>query len=175
MNEVLKAIKERRSIRAFKPDAVPAELIDQIIEAGLYAASGRNHQGSIILAVTNKELRDRLSVLNQQIGGFPEGMDPFYGAPAVLVVLEDKNWPTSVYDGSLVMGNLMLAAHSLGLGSCWIHRAKEEFELPEYKQLLKDLGAEGEYVGIGHCVLGYPACEYPEPPERKANRVYWYK
>ena len=98
--------------------------------------------------MTNRELRDRLSALNREIGGFPEGKDPFYGAPAVLIVLADKSCPTGIYDGSLVMGNLMLAAHALGLGSIWIHRAKEEFERPEYKQLLKDLGVEGEWEGI---------------------------
>lgn len=175
MNEVLKAMKERRSIRSFKPDMVPEELLEDIIEAGLYAASGRNNQKSIIVAVTDKELRDRLSALNREIGGFPEGMDPFYGAPAVLIVLDDKNWPTNTYDGSLVIGNLMLAAHSLGLGSCWIHRAKEEFERPEYRALLAELGVEGDYVGIGHCVVGYPACDYPQPPERLPNRAYWIK
>ena len=150
-----------------------SEDIYYLIEAGLYAASGRNNQKTVIVAVTNRELRDRLSALNQEIGGFPEGMDPFYGAPAVLIVLDDKNWPTNTYDGSLVMGNLMLAAHSLGLGSCWIHRAKEEFEMPEYQALLKELGVEGEYVGIGHCILGYPDCEYPEAPDRLPDRVYW--
>ena len=175
MNEVMKAMIERRSIRSFKPDQVPAEALDQIIEAGLYAASGRNKQAAIIVAVTNKELRDRLSAANREIGGFPEGMDPFYGAPAVLIVLGDKNWPTSIYDGSLVMGNMMLAAHTLGLGSCWIHRAKEEFEMPEYQELLKELGVEGEYYGIGHCVVGYPAAEYPAAPERVPNRVYYVK
>lgn len=174
-NEILKAIKERRSIKEYKPDMVPAELIDQIIEAGLYAASGRNQQAAIIVAVTNKELRDKLSEVNAKIGGFPEGMDPFYGAPVVLIVLRDKNWPTSIYDGSLVMGNLMLAAHSLGLGSRWIHRAKEEFEMPEYQALLKELGVEGEYEGVGHCVIGYMCGEYPQTPERLPNRVYYIK
>ena len=174
-NEVLKAIKERRSIKAYKPDMVPAELIDQVIEAGLYAASGRNQQAAIIVAVTNKEVRDKLSEVNNKIAGFSEGMDPFYGAPVVLIVLGDKNWPTSIYDGSLVMGNLMLAAHSLGLGSRWIHRAQEEFEMPEYQALLKELGVEGEYVGIGHCILGYMDGEYPETPERLPTRVYYVK
>ena len=173
MNDVLKAMKERRSIRAFKPDAVPAELIDQVIEAGLYAASGRNNQKSIIIAVTNKELRDRLSVLNQQIGGFPEGMDPFYGAPAVLIVLDDKNWPTNTYDGSLVMGNLMLAAHAIGLGSCWIHRAKEVFDSEEGKQILAELGIEGDYEGVGNCVIGYPEKMPTEKLPRKDGRVFF--
>lgn len=171
MNEVLKAMKERRSYRKFKPDMVPREIIDQIIEAGLYAASGRNGQDAIIVAVTDKEARDHLSAVNAAVMG-ADG-DPFYGAPVVLIVLADKNWSTHVYDGSLVMGNLMLAAHALGIGSCWIHRAKEEFETEEYKQLLKDLGVQGEYEGIGHCILGYPDCETPKAAERKENRVFY--
>lgn len=171
MNEVLKAMKERRSYRKFKPDMVPREIIDQIIEAGLYAASGRNGQDAIIVAVTDKEARDHLSAVNAAVMG--AATDPFYGAPVVLIVLADKNWSTHVYDGSLVMGNLMLAAHALGIGSCWIHRAKEEFETEEYKQLLKDLGVQGEYEGIGHCILGYPDCETPKAAERKENRVFY--
>ena len=171
MNEVLKAMKERRSYRKFKPDMVPREIIDQIIEAGLYAASGRNGQDAIIVAVTDKEARDHLSAVNAAVMG-ADG-DPFYGAPVVLIVLADKNWSTHVYDGSLVMGNLMLASHALGIGSCWIHRAKEEFETEEYKQLLKDLGVQGEYEGIGHCILGYPDCETPKAAERKENRVFY--
>lgn len=133
MNDIIQAMETRRSIRQFKPDMPRKEDLQQIIEAGLYAANGRGRQGAIILAVTNRELRDRLSALNREIGGFPEGKDPFYGAPAVLIVLADKSCPTGIYDGSLVMGNLMLAAHALGLGSIWVHRAKEEFERPEYQ------------------------------------------
>ena len=171
MNEILKAMKERRSYRKYKPDMMPKEIIDQIIEAGLYAASGRNGQDAIIVAVTNQEERNRLAKANAAVMGAEN--DPFYGAPVVLIVLADKNWSTHVYDGSLVMGNLMLAAHALGVGSCWIHRAKEEFETEEYKRLLKDLGVEGEYEGIGHCILGYPECEAPKAAERKANRVYY--
>jgi len=123
---VLQAMKDRRSIRRFKADMVPKVLIDQVLEAGLYAASGRGQQCVITVAVTNKEIRDQLAAVNARIMG-REGTDPFYGAPVILIVLADKNWPTHVYDGSLVMGNLMLAAHDLGLGSCWIHRAREEF------------------------------------------------
>ena len=129
MNEVLKAMKERRSYRKFKPDMLPRVIIDQIIEAGLYAASGRNGQDAIIVAVTDKEARDRLSAVNAAVMG--AATDPFYGAPVVLIVLADKNWSTHVYDGSLVMGNLMLAADELGVGSCWIHRAKQTFETEE--------------------------------------------
>ena len=128
---------------------------------------------SIILAVTNKELRDRLSEMNRKIGGWDEGFDPFYGAPVVLVVLAEKDWPTHVYDGSLVMGNLMLAAHTEGIGSCWIHRAKEEFESEEGKQILSDLGVTGEYEGIGHCILGYPDEEIEEAKPRKDDYVFW--
>lgn len=173
MNEVIKNIKERRSIRSFKPDMPSKEDLDKIIEAGLYAASGMNMQAPIIVAVTNKEMRDKLAKVNAEIGGFPEGMDPFYGAPAVLIVLADKDRATYLYDGSLAMGNMMLAAHSLGLGSCWIHRAKEEFEMDEYKAFLAELGVEGDYEGIGHCVVGYIDGEMPETSERNSGRVFW--
>ena len=173
MNEIIRAMEERRSIRNFKPEMPPKEALQQIVEAGLYAANGKGQQAAIIVAVTNKALRDKLSEENRRIGGWQEGFDPFYGAPAVLVVLAKKDWPNRVYDGSLVMGNLMLAAHSLGLGSIWIHRAKEEFEEPEYQQLLKDLGVEGEWEGIGHCAVGYINGEVPAPAPRKPGRVFW--
>ena len=123
MNDIIKAMETRRSIRGYKEDMVPEELIAEVVEAGTYAATGMGRQSPIILAVTNKEVRDRLSRVNAEIMGTTS--DPFYGAPVVLVVLADKSRPTYLYDGSLVMGNLMLAAHSLGLGSCWIHRAKD--------------------------------------------------
>ncbi|MCR4647312.1 MAG: nitroreductase [Oscillospiraceae bacterium] len=171
MNEILKAIKERRSCRKYKPDMPPAELIDQICEAGSYAATGMNKQSPIIIAVTKKSLRDRLAVLNAEIMGRSD-FDPFYGAPVVLIVLADKNIPTHVYDGSLVMGNLMLAAHTLGLSSCWIHRAREEFETDECKAILKELGIEGEYEGIGHCVVGYAEDAPKVNAFRKANYIY---
>ena len=170
MNDVLRAIQSRRSVRSFKSDPVPQEILDQIIEAGLYAPSGMGRQPAIILQITDPQVRDRLSRLNGEIMG-REG-DPFYGAPAVLVVLADRSVPTYLYDGSLVMGNLMLAAHSLGVSSCWIHRAKEEFDRPEGKELLASLGIQGDYEGIGHCVLGYGAGDTPKAAERKAGRVY---
>ena len=171
MSEILEQMKNRRSIRKYKPDAVPQEVLDQIIEAGLYAASGKGKQSAIITQVTNKDLRDEVMRLNCKIGGWEEGFDPFYGAPAMLIVLARKDWPTHVYDGSLVMGNLMLAAHELGVGSCWIHRAKEEFETRWGKELLRSLGIEGEYEGIGHCALGYADGPIPNAAERKAGRV----
>lgn len=173
MSETLQAIKARRSCRNYKPDAVPEELLEQILEAGTYAATGRGRQSPIILAVTDKELRDKLSAMNAKIMG--SDSDPFYGAPVVLVVLADKAMPTYLYDGSLVMGNLMLAAADLGLGSCWIHRAKEEFESEEGKAILRSLGIEGDYEGIGHCVVGYPDGGIREAAPRKDSYVYWVK
>ena len=161
MNEIIKAMETRRSIRGYK------------VEAGTYAATGMGKQSPIILAVTNKEVRDRLSRVNAEIMGTTS--DPFYGAPVVLVVLADKSRPTYLYDGSLVMGNLMLAAHSLGLGSCWIHRAKETFEREEGKAILKELGIEGDYEGIGNCVIGYAKEPAKEAAPRKADYVHYIK
>lgn len=174
MNEVIEAMKERRSVRAYTDEVPSDEQIDQVVEAGLWAASGRGRQSPIVLAVTDRALRDRLSAMNARIMGAPEGTDPFYGAPVVLVVLADRSVPTHVYDGSLVMGNLMLAAHALGLGSCWIHRAREEFDTPEGKDILAELGVEGDYEGIGHCILGF-AAEVPEPKPRREGRVFYAK
>lgn len=173
MNEVLKAMKERRSIRQFRPEMPKREDLEQIIEAGLYAANGKGKQAAITIAVTNRELRDKISAVNCKIGGWQEGFDPFYGAPAILIVLADKDWANRVYDGSLVLGNMMLAAHSLGLGSIWIHRAREEFEMPDYIQLLRDLGIEGEWEGIGHCAVGYMDGDMPEAAQRRDGRVFW--
>lgn len=170
MNESIKNMIERRSVRGYKPDMIPKEDLDLILEAGTYAATGMGMQSPVIVAVTDKATRDQLSKMNADVMG--TDTDPFYGAPVVLVVLADKNRPTHIYDGSLVMGNLMNAAASLGIGSCWIHRAKEEFDGPVGKELLKELGIEGDYEGIGHCVLGYVNGEYPETKARKENRVY---
>lgn len=173
MSEVLDKIESRRSIRHYKDTAVPRELIDKIIRAGLYAASGKNRQDCIIISVTNRQMRDRIMEMNRQVGGYAADVDPFYGAPAMLIVLAKKDEPNHVYDGSLVMGNLMLAAHDLGLGSCWIHRARQEFETEEGRQILADLGIEGEWEGIGHCALGYIDGENPAPLPRKPNRVFY--
>ena len=175
MNEIIKAMKERRSIRKFKSDIVSKKDIDEIIDAGLYAANGMGKQAVVTVAVTNKELRDKIAKDNCKIGGWDESFDPFYGAPVILIVLAEKDWRNRVYDGSLVIGNMMLAAHSLGLGSIWIHRAKEEFETEEYKKLLKNIGVEGEWEGIGHCAIGYIDGDIPKPAPRKENRVYFVK
>ena len=173
MNEIIKAMKERRSIRKFKSELPSKADLEQIVEAGLYAANGMGKQATKIIVVTDKKLRDKISEMNRKIGGWDEGFDPFYGAPAMLIVLSEKDWRNKVYDGSLVMGNLMLAAHSLGLGSIWIHRAKEEFESDEGKEILKSLGIEGEWEGIGHCAVGYMDGELPKPAPRKYGRVVW--
>ena len=160
----------RRSVRSYKTDPIPREVLDRILTAGTYAATGMNKQSPIIIAVTNKEMRDRLSKLNAAVMGSDN--DPFYGAPAVLVVLADRAVRTHVYDGSLVMGNLMNAAHAEGVASCWIHRAKEVFDSPEGKKILADLGIEGDYEGIGNLILGYAEGEAPALRPRKENYVY---
>ncbi len=171
MNQAMRNILTRRSIRKFKPDMLPRKTIDAIIEGGLYAPSGMNTQNTVIVAITDKDTRDRLSRDNAAVMG--SDRDPFYGAPVVLVVLAEKGRRTYVHDGALVMGNLMLAAHALGVGSCWIHRAAETFAMPFWKEWLVSLGIEGDYEGIGNCVLGYTDGEEPEAPARREGRVYY--
>lgn len=181
-NSTLQNIISRRSVKKYDNRSVPIELVEEVVKAGTFAPSGMNRQSPIILAVTNKEMRDRLSRINLEIvigknlvtsSGHN---DPFYGAPVVLVVLAKKDIGTRVYDGSLVMENMMVAAQSLGLGSCWIHRAKETFETEEGKQILRELGIEGEYEGIGNCILGYAAKDALKPQApRKDNYVVWVK
>lgn len=170
-NETLEVLKTRRAVRAYQDKMSERTLIEKIIEAGTYAPTGMGRQSPVIVAVTNKEVRDKLSKLNADVMGTES--DSFYNAPVVLVVLADKQCPTYLYDGSLVMGNLLNAAHSVGLGSCWIHRAKEVFETPEGKSLLREWEIEGDYEGIGNSILGYSAQENPLPQKRKANYVYY--
>ena len=173
MNETLATIHNRRSVRNFTDKPVPRELIEQIVDAGIWAASGKNGQAPIVLAITNPELVARLSEMNRQIGGWKEGFDPFYGGKTVLVVLADRDAAaTYVYDGALTLGNMMLAAESLGVGSIWIHRAKEEFDSDEGKAILAELGIEGNLEVIGHCVLGYAEAPAKEVA-RKEGRVFW--
>ena len=173
MNEVMECILKRRSIRSFKAEMPKKEEIDQIIEAGLYAPSGHGAQSTIILAVTNRELRDRISKDNYRVVGREVNTDHFYGAPVILIVLADRSSSNRAYDGSVVMGNMMLAATSIGLGSIWINRAREEFETEEYRQLLKDLGIQGEWEGVGHCAIGYIDGEVPQVAPRRPGRVYY--
>ena len=170
MAETLNTLKTRRSCRAYKPDHVEDEKIRAIIEAGTYAATGMGKQSPIIIAVKDQEVRDKLAKVNASVMGMD--IDPFYGAPDLLVVLADKAMPTYIYDGSLVMGNMMNAAADLGVASCWVHRAKEEFESEEGKEILKTLGIEGDYEGIGNLILGYAAKPAGEAAPRKTNYVY---
>ena len=170
MNSTIKDLVTRRSIRKYTDQPVGDAELKQILEAGIYAPTGRNIQAPIIVAIRNPEVIKKLSKMNAAVKDL-EG-DPFYGAPAVLVVLSAADSRHICYDGSLVMGNLMNAAHALGLGTCWIHRAKEVFETEEGKAMLKSWGIEGDYVGVGNCILGYPA-EAPEAKPRKENYVYY--
>ena len=173
MNETLKVLETRRSCRKFKPEMITEEELQAVVKAGTYAATGMGKQSPIIIAVTNPEKVKEFSKANAAVMG--ADMDPFYGAPVILVVLADKAIPTYKYDGSLVMGNLLNAAESLGLGSIWIHRAKEEFESDFGKNLLKELGIEGDYEGIGHCALGYRAEPAQEAAPRKEDYVYFVR
>ena len=171
--DTLETLKTRRSVRAYTDEMPPKELLEKVAEAGTYAATGMGRQSPLIVVVTNKAVRDELSHLNAEVLG--TNVDPFYGAPCVIVVLADrasnKENDTYVNDGSLVLGNLMNAAHAVGLGSCWIHRARQVFESPRGIELLKEWGIEGDYVGIGHLVLGYAKGDYPKAKPRKAGYV----
>ena len=175
MNETIKVLEERRSCRKFKSDMITEEELNAVIKAGTYAPTGMGKQSPIILAVTNKELRDRIAKENAKIAGWKEDFDPFYNAPVILIVLADKSVWTYKEDGSLVIGNMLNAAESLGLGSLWIHRAKEEFESEFGKNILKELGIQGDYEGIGHCALGYRDGEKLKPAPRKENYVYFIR
>lgn len=168
--ETLTVLKTRRSCRAYLPDPVEDEKLNAILEAGTYAATGMGRQSPIILVVKDPEVRAELQKLNAAAMGMD--IDPFYGAPELLVVLANKEMPTYVCDGSLVMGNMMNAAADLGVASCWIHRAKEEFESEEGKAILKRLGIEGDYEGIGNLILGYAAKPANAPAPRKEDYIY---
>ena len=170
-NAVLKNLQERRSIRKYLPKQVDEEQLQAILQAGMFAPTGRGLQSPVMIVVQDQEVREKLRKMNASVMGNPD-MDPFYGAPTIIVVLADKTVSTCVEDGSLVMGNLMNAAYSVGVDSCWIQRAREEFESEEGKALLKEWGVEGDYIGIGHCILGYRDCESPVARERKANYIY---
>ncbi|MDD3368498.1 MAG: nitroreductase [Lachnospiraceae bacterium] len=170
-NEVLEAMKTRRSIRAYEEKQITREEVEAVTEAGTYAASGMGRQSAQMVVVQDPETVALLSKLNAQVMGTEN--DPFYGAPTVVVVFADPERPTYVQDGSLVIGNLLLAAHTVGLGSCWIHRAKEVFSMPEGKALMKKWGVPEQYVGIGHCILGYIKGEAPKVAPRKEGYVIY--
>ena len=170
MAETLTTLKTRRSCRAYKPEHIEEEKLNAILEAGTYAATGMGKQSPIILVIKDPEVRAKLTKLNAAAMGMD--IDPFYGAPELVVVLANKAMPTYIYDGSLVLGNMMNAAADLGVASCWIHRAKEEFESEEGKAILKQLGIEGDYEGIGNLILGYAAKPAANAAPRKENYVY---
>lgn len=173
MENMLDIIKGRCSCKKYLDKPVPEDEIAKIVEAGTYAATGMNKQAPVILVIENREIRDRLSKLNAAVMG--ADMDPFYGAPAVIVVLADKTVPTYIYDGSLVMGNMMIAAEALGIGACWIHRAKEVFATDEGKKILKDAGLTGDYEGIGNLVIGYDDGGRKPKSPRKSNYVTYIR
>lgn len=164
----MKCLLERKSTKSYTQQQVSDALLDQVLEAGLYAPTGRNNQNVICVAVQDKKTRDRLSLLNAEILG--TNADPFYGAPCVIVVFADSTGTTWVEDGSLVLGNMMNAAQALGLGSCWIHRARQMFETPEGKDLMKAWGLPETMKGIGNCILGY-ADQMPVAKPRKDGRI----
>lgn len=169
MNETLNALTTRRSIRKFKPDQVKDEELNAVLEAGTYAPTGGGRQGNLFVVVQDKTLREKLAKMNAAVLG--KDFDPYYGAPTIILVFADKTKSTPVEDGSLALGNLFNAAHALGLGSCWIHRAREMFESEAGKALLRRWGVEDRYVGIGACSLGYPDGDIPAPAPRKAGFV----
>ena len=170
MNETLQTLKNRRSVRSYLPEQIKDEELQQILEAGIYAPTGMGAQSPILVAVQDKETIAYLSKLNAAVMGSTS--DPFYGAPTVVVVLADRSRGTCVEDGSLVIGNMLNSAASLGVGSCWIHRAKEVFDSPEGKSLLEKWGIQGDYVGVGNCILGYAKGEVPAAKPRKENYIY---
>ena len=169
MNETLNNLKTRRSIRAYKPEQVEKDLLEQVLEAGIYAPTGGGRQTPFIVAVQDPDTVKQLSRMNAAVNGAKT--DPFYGAPTVLVVLAERSRGTYLLDGASVITTLLNAAHAVGLGSCWIHRAKEMFESDEGRALLKQWGIEGDFEGIGQVILGYAAGPAPEPAPRKANYI----
>lgn len=170
MMNTLQDLKTRRSCRKYKPEQIKEEELEQVLEAGTFAPTGMGLQSPKMVVLQKPEDVKELSRLNAAVMGKTD-IDPFYGAPTVIVVLADAKMGTCVKDGSLVMGNLMLAAHALGLGSCWIDRAKEVFESSEGKALLAKWGIEGDYVGVGNCILGYADAQPSQPKPRKEDYV----
>ena len=170
-NETLQTIYSRRSCRAYKPQQITDAELDAVLEAGTYAASAMGRQSAKIVVVQDAAARAQLTRMNAAVMGADS--DPMYGAPTILVVLADANARCGVQDGSLVMGNLMNAAHAVGLGSCWIHRAREIFDSPEGKKLLQEWNIPADYRGIGFCAVGYAKGEYPKAAPRKEDQILW--
>lgn len=167
--DILEILVGRRSVKKYTDKMVDEESLNKIIKAGLYAPSGKNGQKVMMMVVKNKELVKKLSKLNSKIMNLD--IDPFYNAPVVIVVFADRNYSTYLEDGSLVLGNMMNEAYSIGIDSCWIHRAREMFETEEGRSIARSYNIPDEYIGIGNCILGYHEGKYPEPKDRKEGRV----
>lgn len=174
MNETINTLLNRRSIRKYKPEQIKDEELNAVLEAGKYAPSGANQQSALFIVVQNKKVIEKITKMNAAVIG-KDDSDPYYGAPTIILVFADKNKATPIEDASLALGNMYNAAYSLGLGSCWIHRTKQIFESEEGKVLLKEWGIEGDYIGVGSCILGYPDCEHPKAAPRKDNFVVMVK
>ena len=170
MNETIKVLKERRSIRKYKDIQITEEELNTILDCGMYAPSGKNRQSGLIVVIQNKELISKIAKINASFVN-KVGLNPFYDAPTLIIVFADKNISTYIQDGSAIITNMLNAAYSIGVSSCWIHRAKETFETEEGKKLLQEWGIPSNYEGIGNCVLGYADCENPKPLPRKDNYV----
>ena len=171
MKETIQDLTTRRSVKRYQPTQINRADLEKILKAGMNAPSGMGRQSAVMVVVQEPDTVKQLSRMNAEVMGVHT--DPFYGAPTVIIVFADKEVPTYKEDGSLVMGNLLNAAHALGLGSCWIHRAKEVFNSAEGKALMKKWGLKDSLEGIGHCILGYG--EGPEPAEkpRKDDYIVW--
>lgn len=169
MKETLQDLKNRRSVKEYKQEQISDEELMAVLEAGMNAPSGGNRQSAIFIVVQKREWIDRLCALNARIAGAPEGFDVFYGAPTLIVVAANAGTPDAVKDGSLCIGNMLNAAYALGLGGRWINRADGMLEDELGRELLKEAGYEGEYVGVGNVILGYPANGFPEPISHKEH------
>ncbi len=164
--ETLEAIYTRRSIKGFTSQMPSQADIDKITKAGTSAPTGMGMQSPFIIVVKNKEVRDELSKMNAEVMGIHS--DPFYNAPVIIVVLAEKSRGTYINDGTLVIGNMLNAAHAIGLGACWIHRAKEVFGSKRGKEILQEWGINGDVEGIGHIALGYANVE-PKPAKPRKD------
>lgn len=167
-NEIIRALKERRSIRSYKPEQISDDELKTVLEAGTWAPTAKGLQDPWIVAVQNPALLKRISRMNAAVWG-RDDIDPFYGAPTFVLVFGSADWVNAVPDGSLVLGNMMNAAHAIGLGSCWINREREMFATDEGKALMAELGLPDGLIGIGALALGYPAAPPREPKPRKEN------
>lgn len=173
MNEVIKCLLGRRSIRAYTDDAIPGDILNEILQAGIYAPSGGNQQSATVIATQDRELIRRLEIMNARyIPSKKTDIRPYYHASTLITIVARSDSGAPAEDGALIAGNIMNAAFSYGIGSCWIHRARDVFDSDEGKALLREWGLEGDYIGICQIVLGYPACDIPAAPKRKDNYIY---